>query len=253
MIAAKKDRLSRYIKGVGIEIGALHNPLKLKTGQANVSYVDLGDKKILEKQNPEIKEGIIAPAVTASAEDLGVFKDNSRDFVILRHVLEHLPDPVQAVKEIWRVLKPGGIFYLSVPDKRFTFDKERPVTTLEHLLEDHKNKATIKTDTAHYKEWLEKVELKKEKPVVNSLEELVKGEYRIHFHVWEPECIPELLNHLCGRMDIYFLLKDYYYKNGDLDLIYILEKKTTAVPLIQKKLKENYSFLRGLLSRLHIY
>ncbi len=33
---------------------------------------------------------------------------NSFDFAITRLVLEHLPDPVHAVKEVHRILKPGG-------------------------------------------------------------------------------------------------------------------------------------------------
>jgi ubiquinone/menaquinone biosynthesis C-methylase UbiE/acyl carrier protein len=36
------------------------------------------------------------------------FVDNSFDFVIARLVLEHLPDPLSAVKEVYRVLKTGG-------------------------------------------------------------------------------------------------------------------------------------------------
>lgn len=34
--------------------------------------------------------------------------DNSFDFAVTRLVLEHLPDPVNAVREIYRILKPGG-------------------------------------------------------------------------------------------------------------------------------------------------
>ncbi|MFA6010979.1 MAG: methyltransferase domain-containing protein [Desulfobacteraceae bacterium] len=43
-----------------------------------------------------------------SVTQLG-FKDNCFDFVITRLVLEHLPEPEEAVWEINRVLKPGGI------------------------------------------------------------------------------------------------------------------------------------------------
>lgn len=35
-------------------------------------------------------------------------RDNSFDFAITRLVLEHLPDPVNAVREVLRILKPGG-------------------------------------------------------------------------------------------------------------------------------------------------
>jgi len=49
-----------------------------------------------------------------SAEDLP-FKDNYFDVVILAEVLEHLYDPADGLKEIRRVLRPGGVFVGSVP------------------------------------------------------------------------------------------------------------------------------------------
>ena len=40
------------------------------------------------------------------------------DFVYANQVFEHLPDPMQALQDICRQLKPGGIAYLRVPDGR---------------------------------------------------------------------------------------------------------------------------------------
>lgn len=42
-------------------------------------------------------------------------KDNLYDVVICNHVLEHIPDDIQAMSEIFRVLKPGGWAILQVP------------------------------------------------------------------------------------------------------------------------------------------
>ena len=36
-----------------------------------------------------------------------------------------------------RVLKSNGVLYLALPDKRFTFDQDRPVTPYEHLKRDY--------------------------------------------------------------------------------------------------------------------
>lgn len=39
----------------------------------------------------------------------------SADVVILLHVIEHVPDPLETMREIWRVLKPGGHMVLETP------------------------------------------------------------------------------------------------------------------------------------------
>ncbi len=39
----------------------------------------------------------------------------SADVVILLHVIEHVPDPLATMREIWRVLKPGGHMVLETP------------------------------------------------------------------------------------------------------------------------------------------
>jgi SAM-dependent methyltransferase len=43
------------------------------------------------------------------------FEDNSFDVVFCNHVLEHIPDDVHAMREILRVLKPGGWALMQVP------------------------------------------------------------------------------------------------------------------------------------------
>ncbi len=43
------------------------------------------------------------------------FADNRFDWVIGNHILEHIPEDIKAMKEIFRVLKPGGRAVLQVP------------------------------------------------------------------------------------------------------------------------------------------
>ncbi len=43
------------------------------------------------------------------------YEDNTYDYFLGFHVLEHIPDEKKAVEEIWRVLHPGGMAILQVP------------------------------------------------------------------------------------------------------------------------------------------
>lgn len=43
-------------------------------------------------------------------------KKNSFDAVTMNHVIEHLPDPVQTLKQCWYVLRPGGQLVLTTPN-----------------------------------------------------------------------------------------------------------------------------------------
>ena len=41
--------------------------------------------------------------------------ENSVDVVLMMHVIEHVPEPFSTFKEVYRILKPGGIFILETP------------------------------------------------------------------------------------------------------------------------------------------
>lgn len=58
--------------------------------------------------------------IKADATDLP-FKDKSFDRIICSEVLEHIPDDQKAISEMHRVLKPGGIVIITVPNKNYPF------------------------------------------------------------------------------------------------------------------------------------
>lgn len=47
------------------------------------------------------------------------FPDNSFDVVTLKHTLEHIKDPLAGLREIQRVLRPGGVALIVVPDANY--------------------------------------------------------------------------------------------------------------------------------------
>ncbi len=51
-----------------------------------------------------------------SAEDLGAFPSGTFSILIAKHVVEHLPDPYQAISEMGRVLAPGGLLLVATPN-----------------------------------------------------------------------------------------------------------------------------------------
>ena len=70
------------------------------------------------------------------------------------HVLEHLADPLGALAEWRRIVRPGGHVLLVVPHSEGTFDHRRPVTSLEHLRAD-RDRGTGEDDMTHLEEILE--------------------------------------------------------------------------------------------------
>jgi SAM-dependent methyltransferase len=66
------------------------------------------------------------------------FKDNSFNFILCNHVLEHIPDDTQAMQELYRVLAPGGTAILQIPQ-----DLSRAVTFEDNSITSRKERAKI--------------------------------------------------------------------------------------------------------------
>jgi SAM-dependent methyltransferase len=58
------------------------------------------------------------PVLLARAESLPFARD-SFNAVLAQHLLEHLPDPVEALREWRRVLRPGGVLALVTPNAAY--------------------------------------------------------------------------------------------------------------------------------------
>ena len=59
---------------------------------------------------------LYSPIVDVKADILNLpFEDNSFDFILCNHVLEHIEDDSKAMSELYRVLKPGGTGIFQIP------------------------------------------------------------------------------------------------------------------------------------------
>jgi predicted SAM-dependent methyltransferase len=182
----------RYLRGSGLEIGALHKPLEVPP-HARPRYVDRLPATLLRELYPELgDEWLIEPDILDDAERLEHVGDDSQDFVIANHLLEHLDDPIGAIETWLRVLRHGGTLYMAVPDKRFTFDADRSITTLDHLIRDHVEGAAG-SRREHLEEWARFVERVPEPEVAAKATALAESEYSIHNHVWTQSTLIELL------------------------------------------------------------
>lgn len=66
------------------------------------------------------------------------FAENSFDIILCNHVLEHIPDDVKAMQELYRVLKPNGWGIFQIPQ-----DIQRQETFEDNSITDKKERAKI--------------------------------------------------------------------------------------------------------------
>jgi SAM-dependent methyltransferase len=87
------------------------------------------------------------------ATDLAAIGDGAYDFLLASHILEHVANPLRALQEFHRVVKPKGSLLIAVPNQLQTFDHRRPLTTFAHLEADLAA-STDESDTTHLEEIL---------------------------------------------------------------------------------------------------
>ena len=193
-------RVPRWISHgkIGVEIGALKTPVPGL--RPPPFYVD----RFAEFSTEKVHADYYGDACSLP------FRDNSLDYVVCSNVLEHVANPVAALAEWQRVLRPGGIIYLVVPDRRYTWDHPRRPTPIEHFLEDYE-RGTTACDPTHIDDFIDGIDWStshgelspaelttKKEEIRSSLRAAVAAglEINLHFHVFEPQIILGLLERL---------------------------------------------------------
>jgi SAM-dependent methyltransferase len=202
---ARRARYARLLHGSGLEIGALTTPLQLPNAD-RVLYSDVLSPEDVERLYP----GARTPDIVSDSETFPSVADATFDFVVANHVLEHVSSPITALREWHRMLKPGGLLYLAIPDKRHTFDRTRKRTTLQHLVDDYRSEATSREKNyVHLLEWAEHVERldPHDKTFHEWVESQAGGAFTVHNHVWVLSDIIELFRFLYAEGIARFALR----------------------------------------------
>jgi predicted SAM-dependent methyltransferase len=204
--------MARWLSGSGIEIGALHRPLQVPAG-VHVRYVDRMPEWEL-RQHYEVLQGetFVPISIIGDAQNLSSIEDGSVDFVIANHLVEHLDNPIRGLQEMVRVLRPGGVLYLALPDPRVTFDFKRELTSVEHLLDEYRN-GPDQTREAHFKDWVQHAEphthFGAAENVADRVQTLLQMDYSIHYHVWRPDTFLDFLSALRLETGVELELVDF--------------------------------------------
>lgn len=137
-----------FCKGIGLEVGARNNPYPFGR-RCKVFYADIRDeteiKEILNKGfriGPAFganKYAVIDHVLSAPKYGFDDVKDGAFDFVYSDNVLEHTPNPIFSLIEQLRVTKNGGFVYVVIPNKNFTFDRDRISTPVNVLIDKYQN------------------------------------------------------------------------------------------------------------------
>ncbi|HEV7735674.1 MAG TPA: methyltransferase domain-containing protein [Candidatus Binatia bacterium] len=191
----------RYVGGVGIECGALQHPLRVPE-RARVLYVDRLTAAQAREHYPELGEApLTSPHIVGDIQRLPI-GDARADFYIGNHLLEHAEDAIAGLLEMLRVVRPGGVVYVSVPDVGNPLDRHRPVTPLAHHLQDHDGGLERRAEhLAHYREYVDSAHAHMDAGARDALiARFVAQAYSIHFHTFDEEAFRALLAHACRRV-----------------------------------------------------
>ena len=136
--------------------------------------------------------------LVCEATRLAAAADGGYDYVICSHVLEHVANPLAALREWSRVLRARGLLVLVVPHRDGTFDRWRPVTALAHLQEDAR-RGTGEDDLTHLPEILRLHDLGRDPgcPSREELERRGRDNLRtrcLHHHVFDTQLVVALVD-----------------------------------------------------------
>jgi len=129
-----------------LEIGPYFSPVFVGP---NVQYLDVFDAT--ELRSKAVANGFNTdriPDVIHFTKGLDECSGRDFDAVFSSHAIEHQPDLIRHLQAVSAALKPGGAYWVIIPDKRYCFDHPLPETRLVDVLDAYLEKRTRHTAKA---------------------------------------------------------------------------------------------------------
>lgn len=189
-----REIAASQLHGTGMEFGAGASPFPVPI-ECQVRFADAFSYESLKAvmYPGQQAHDLICPDYVTDIKTLAGIPDESLDFIVACHVIEHTNSPIAAINSCYRALKPGGSLVLVVPDMTKTFDSKRALTTLAHLIEDYAA-PLHERDLEHYVEFYSKAF---EIPPEANLEEYAAQKQTeggdIHYHTFTYESFREIV------------------------------------------------------------
>ena len=131
--------------GLGLEVGPAHSPIAPRREGFNVHVLDYMDAEALREKFQDVDVDL------QKIEDVDFVWKGERlpdlvggtglyDWIIASHTIEHLPDVAGFLIDCQDLLKPQGVVSLVIPDKRYCFDRFRPLTTTGEVLDAYRQR-----------------------------------------------------------------------------------------------------------------
>ncbi|MEE2708974.1 MAG: class I SAM-dependent methyltransferase [Gemmatimonadota bacterium] len=125
----RRTENTKHLLDVGCGDGFLFTHLEGRTHGADLYGMDLSARRLTITKN----RGFPVRVLDGNAEYIP-FSDDTFDIVICTEALEHLIAPSEALLEIKRILKPGGLMILTVPSLHIAFLTMNPLSWFEALV-----------------------------------------------------------------------------------------------------------------------
>lgn len=186
------------LKGKGVEFGAACSPSPIPIC-CNVKYADKFHDNEGCKTQMKNKEMVSVDFYTDLSEMKGI-KNNSLDFIIHNHVIEHSNNPILSMHNSYKKLKRGGMLMFIVPNKHKTFDRFRSVTSVRHIAKDY-YKPDVYRDALHVIDFKLLTGNWNIKGLRNDLAKLKDKKLDLHWHVFDEKSFLKLLKWYTKNVD----------------------------------------------------